>query len=289
MKKNKPIVVGIGELLWDVLPTGKRAGGAPINFVYHATQFGAEGYAISAVGNDVSGTEIIQELDKSGINHLLGSVEYPTGSVMVELKEGIPTYTIIEGVAWDHIPLTQEAIDLVKKADAICFGTLSLRSPESRATVLSLLNYLPEDALRFFDINIRQSYYSKELIETLLHKANVFKINDEELVLLRGMCDLEGSDEEACRKLLRKYNLKYVILTAGSSFSSIYTADEASTIPTPKVQVADTVGAGDSFSGAFIYSILTGKSLREAHQAAVETAAFVCTREGAWPAYPNKD
>lgn len=156
MKKNKPIVVGIGELLWDVLPTGKRAGGAPINFVYHATQLGAEGYAISAVGNDVSGTEIIQELDKSGINHLLGSVEYPTGSVMVELKEGIPTYTIIEGVAWDHIPLTQEAIDVVKKADAICFGTLSLRSPESRATVLSLLNYLPEDTLRFFDINIRQ-------------------------------------------------------------------------------------------------------------------------------------
>ena len=289
MKKNKPIVVGIGELLWDVLPTGKRAGGAPINFVYHATQLGAEGYAISAVGNDVSGTEIIQELDKSGINHLLGSVEYPTGSVMVELKEGIPTYTIIEGVAWDHIPLTQEAIDVVKKADAICFGTLSLRSPESRATVLSLLNYLPEDTLRFFDINIRQSYYSKDLIETLLHKANVFKINHEELVLLRGMCDLEGSDEEACRKLLRKYNLKYVILTAGCDFSSIYSQDDQSTIPTPKVEVADTVGAGDSFSGAFIYSILTGKSLREAHQAAVETAAFVCTREGAWPEYPNKD
>lgn len=288
-KNNKPVVVGIGELLWDVLPTGKRAGGAPINFVYHATQMGAEGYAISAVGNDLSGTEIIQELDKSGINYSLGSVEYPTGSVMVELKEGIPTYTIIEGVAWDHIPLTQEAIDLVKKADAICFGTLSLRAPESKATVLSLLNYLPEEALRFFDINIRQHYYSKELIETLLHKANVFKINDEELVLLRSMCDLEGTDEEACRKLLRKYNLKYVILTAGSEFSSVYAVDDQSTIPTPKVTVADTVGAGDSFSGAFIYSILTGKSLREAHQIAVETAAFVCTQEGAWPSYTNKN
>lgn len=289
MKKNKPIVVGIGELLWDVLPTGKRAGGAPINFVYHATQMGAEGYAISAVGNDLSGTEIIQELDKSGINYSLGSVEYPTGSVMVELKDGIPTYTIIEGVAWDHIPLTQEAIDLVKKADAICFGTLSLRAPESKTTVLSLLNYLPEDALRFFDINIRQHYYSKELIETLLHKANVFKINDEELLLLRDMCDLEGTDEEACRKMLRKYNLKYVILTAGSAFSTVYAADDQSTIQTPKVKVADTVGAGDSFSGAFVYSLLTGKSLREAHQIAVETAAFVCTQEGAWPPYPNKE
>ena len=289
MENKKPVVVGIGELLWDVLPTGKRAGGAPINFVYHATRLGAEGYAISAVGNDVFGAEIVQELDKNGICHSLGTVEYPTGNVMVELKDGIPTYTIIEGVAWDHIPLTQEAIELVKKADAVCYGTLALRAQGSRGTILTLLSYAREDALRFFDINIRQSYYSKDLIETLLHKANVFKVNDEELVLLRGMCDLDGSDEEVCRQMLRKYNLKYVILTAGSAFSSIYSPDEQSTILTPKVEVADTVGAGDSFSGAFVYSILTGKSLREAHQIAVETAAFVCTKEGAWPAYPNKN
>jgi len=208
---------------------------------------------------------------------------------MVELKEGIPTYTIIEGVAWDHIPLTQESIDLIKRADAICFGTLALRSQASKETILSLLSYAREDALRFFDINIRQSYYSKELIETLLHKANVFKINDEELVLLRDMCKLEGSDDEVCRQILQMYNLKYLVLTAGCAFSSIYTADEVSTIPTPRVEVADTVGAGDSFSGAFVYSVLTGKSLREAHQTAVETAAFVCTQEGAWPPYPNKD
>lgn len=289
MENKKPIVVGIGELLWDVLPTGKRAGGAPINFVYHATQMGAEGYAISAVGNDLSGTEIVQELEKNHISNSLGTVEYPTGSVMVELKEGIPTYTIIEGVAWDHIPLTQESIDLIKRADAICFGTLALRSRASKETILSLLSYAREDALRFFDINIRQSYYSKELIETLLHKANVFKINDEELVLLRDMCKLEGSDDEVCRQILQMYNLKYLVLTAGCAFSSIYTADEVSTIPTPRVEVADTVGAGDSFSGAFVYSVLTGKSLREAHQTAVETAAFVCTQEGAWPPYPNKD
>ena len=218
---------------------------------------------------------------KNHISNSLGTVEYPTGSVMVELKDGIPTYTIIEGVAWDHIPLTQESIDLVKRADAICYGTLALRSQASRETILTLLSYAREDALRFFDINIRQSYYSKELIEALLHKANVFKVNDEELVLLRSMCDLEGTDEEVCRKMLRKYNLRYVILTAGSAFSSIYSPGEQSTIPTPKVQVVDTVGAGDSFfSGAFVYSILTGKSLREAHQLAVETAAFVCTQEG---------
>lgn len=289
MENKKPIVVGIGELLWDVLPTGKRAGGAPVNFVYHATQLGAEGYAISAVGNDLSGTEIVQELDRNGIRHLLGTVEFPTGSVKVELNNGIPTYTIIEGVAWDHIPLTQTAIDLVKKADAICFGTLAQRSSASRIALQTLLSYAREDALRFFDINIRQSYYSQELIESLLEKANVFKINDEELELVRRMFSLATDEDMACRQLLERYQLRYLILTAGSRCSTIYTSDATSTIPTPKVEVADTVGAGDSFSGAFVYSLLTGKSLREAHRIAVDTAAFVCTQAGAWPAYPKKD
>ena len=104
MENKKPVIVGIGELLWDVLPTGKRAGGAPVNFVYHATQLGAEGYAISAVGNDLAGTEILQELDKNGIGHSIATVDYPTGTVLVELNKGIPTYNIVEGVAWDHIP-----------------------------------------------------------------------------------------------------------------------------------------------------------------------------------------
>ena len=287
MEKNKPVVVGIGELLWDVLPTGKRAGGAPINFVYHATQMGAEGYAISAVGNDLSGTEIVQELEKNHISNSLGIVEYPTGSVMVELKEGIPTYTIIEGVAWDHIPLTQESIDLVKKADAICFGTLALRSQVSKDTILSLLTYAREEALRFFDINIRQHFYSKELIESLLELANVFKINDEELEMLRPMFGLEGTIEDMCRWFMKKYGLRYLVLTAGAEYSTIFSEEEVSTIPTPKVQVVDTVGAGDSFSGAFISSILTGKPLREAHEKAVKVAAYVCTQSGAWPAYPK--
>lgn len=290
MEKNKPIVVGIGELLWDVFPTVKRAGGAPINFVYHATQLGAEGYAISAVGNDVSGTEILQELDKNQISHRIATVEYPTGSVLVELNaHGSPTYTIIEGVAWDHIPLTQPAVELMKRADAICFGTLAQRSADSRATLQSLLSYAPADALRFFDINIRQHYYSKEVIELLLGMANVFKINDEELELLCPMFGLEGTTEDLCHWFIRKYALRYLVLTAGADFSTIYAPDEHSTLRTPQVKVVDTVGAGDSFSGAFVYAILTGKSLREAHQLAVETAAFVCTRSGAWPAYDNKE
>ncbi len=282
---RKPVVVGIGELLWDVFPDEKKAGGAPINFVYHASQLGAEGYAISAVGNDVFGTEILQELEKSNIRHFIDTVDHPTGSVMVELNDGKPTYTIIEGVAWDFIPLTEQSIELVKRADAICYGTLAQRAEVSRKTISSLLSYAKADALRFFDINIRQHFYSRKLIEECLEKANIFKINDEELELLRPMFGLDGSVEEVCRWFIQKYSLKYMILTAGSEYSSIYTVDEQSTIKTPSVTVADTVGAGDSFSGAFVYSILTGKSLKEAHRAAVDIAAYVCTKSGAWPVY----
>lgn len=287
MKKERPIIVGVGELLWDMLPSGKRAGGAPVNFVYHATQMGAEGYAISAIGNDANGREIEKELLDNNIGNLLAHVDYPTGIVEVELKDGIPSYNIVENVAWDHIPLQKESLDLMSKADAVCFGTLSLRSPESRNTILSLLDATPKDSLRLFDVNIRQNYYSKELIVELLKKSNVFKINDEELVLLRTMMELPENEEEAARQIMREYDLKYLILTAGSKYSSVFSETDTSTIITPKVEVVDTVGAGDSFSGSFIYSILTGKSLKEAHESAVKTAAFVCTQEGAWPKYHN--
>ena len=289
MNTQKKVVVGIGELLWDVFPDQKKAGGAPVNFVYHATQQGAEGYAISAVGNDVFGTEIIQELEKNRISSaFIATVDYPTGSVLVELKEGIPSYTIVEGVAWDHIPLTQQAIELMKRADAVCFGTLAQRHADSHHTLTELLSYTREEALRFFDINIRQHFYSKELIESLLQWANVLKINDEELELLRPMFGLQGDTDQICRWFMQQYNLRYLVLTAGADYSTIYSETESSTIPTPRVQVADTVGAGDSFSGAFVNAILAGKPLQEAHRNAVETAAFVCTKQGAWPTYPTE-
>lgn len=281
--KQKPVVVGIGELLWDVLPNGKRAGGAPVNFVFHATQLGAEGYAISAVGNDIDGTEILKELDKNGIRHCISTVDYPTGNVLVELKDGIPTYNIVEGVAWDHIPLTNDAIALMKRADAVCFGTLAQRHADSRHTLMSLLDYAPSKALRFFDINIRQQYYSEELIRDLLAKANIFKLNDEELAMFCQMFQLNGEEDDCCFHILEQFGLQYLILTAGSRYSKIFTHGKKSELPTPQVKVADTVGAGDSFSGAFVYSILDGKTLEDAHRCAVDTAAFVCTREGAWP------
>lgn len=285
METKKPIVVGIGELLWDVFPTGKRAGGAPINFVYHATQLGAEGYAISAVGKDSLGKEILQVLKENNIANYVESVDYPTGTVQVKLTNGIPSYTIIENVAWDHIPLTKTASDVVKQADAVCYGTLALRNSDSRKTVETLLSQTPKEALRFFDINLRQHYYSKELIEELLREANIFKINDEEILVLSKMFNLTGTEDNLVKYFMDTYKLRYLILTAGEKYSTIYSQTEKSYIETPKVKVADTVGAGDSFSGAFVQGLLSGKTLKEAHRQAVEISAFVCTQTGAWPKY----
>lgn len=285
---KKPVVVGIGELLWDMLPAGKRAGGAPINFVYNATQLGADGYAISAVGKDALGREIITELEKSQIHHILEKNDYPTGIVEVVLNNGIPSYTIVEGVAWDHIRETPEQVEVIKKADAICFGTLALRSAETKKTVTSLLKQAPDKAYKLFDVNLRCGYYSRELIDELLRLANVFKINDEEMVVVKELFGINSDDETACKRFIDEYGLRYLIFTAGEKYSIMYASDgEKSFLETPRVKVADTVGAGDSFSAGFVMGLLTGKTLREAHRQAADTAAFVCTKSGAWPEYEH--
>ena len=286
MKKN--IVVGVGELLWDMLPSGKRAGGAPINFVYHAIQAGADGYAISKVGKDANGIEIIEQLKENNIQYIIDESKLPTSTVEVELESGIPTYKIVENVAWDDIDASKPALDLVKSCDVICFGSLALRSPKSQKNILKLIDSAPEDALKVFDINLRQDFFSKDLIITLLQKANVFKINDVELTLLKQLFSLKGTDEELCYYILQKYNLKYLIFTGGEKFSIIYSPTDATMIKTPQVDVADTIGAGDSFTAAFVQSILNEKTQLEAHKHAVAVAAFVCTQSGAWPKYNSK-
>lgn len=281
--KSRPIIIGIGELLWDILPTGKHAGGAPINFVYHASKLGADSYAITAIGNDPLGDEIMKKVDDIGINHIIERVPYPTGTVIVDLKDGIPEYTINEGVAWDYIPLTNEMKELAKRADAICFGTLAQRSEASRTTIHSLLSLVPDTAYRILDINLRQHYYSKEIITTSLKYCNILKMNDEELELIIEILGIEAdNNNDACKYLIKTFNLKFLILTAGADYSAVFTMETSSLIKTPKVNVIDTIGAGDSFTGSFISSILKGKTLKEAHQDAVNMSAHVCTKAGAW-------
>ena len=280
---SKPIVIGVGEYLWDVLPKSKKAGGAPINFAYHASQNGAEGWGISAIGDDELGKELLEVAKANGINLSVSTVNYPTGTVQVTLVDGQPSYKICENVAWDHLVLSEKAISLAKRASAISFGTLAQRSENSRDAIAELISYTPKDALIIYDINLRQHYYDKSIIEHSLLMANVLKINDEEIEIIKPIFSLEGKDyDEVCDFLLKKYDLSIVVLTGGDKFSSVYSPEGISTIKTPKVEVVDAVGAGDSFSGAFIGSILNGKTIREAHEIAVDTAAYVCTQPGAW-------
>lgn len=283
MAKVESYVVGLGEILWDCLPEGKKLGGAPANFAFHAGLLGAKTIAVSAIGNDALGDEILRELDAKGLKYLLPRTEQPTGTVQVTLDgEGIPTYEIKTGVAWDNIPLSAEMVQLAEKCRCVCFGSLAQRSEVSRNTIREFLRHTSEDCLKIFDINLRQHFYSKELIHDSLLACNILKINDEELDIVAELFALQAYGvEERCRRLLEDYNLQLVILTCGVNGSYVFASDQKSFLETPKVEVADTVGAGDSFTGAFAASLLAGHTLLEAHQLAVRVSAYVCTKKGA--------
>ncbi|GHV21070.1 fructokinase [Clostridia bacterium] len=282
------IIIGLGEILWDMLPTGKVLGGAPANFAYHASQFGYEGIAVSAIGKDTLGTEILDNLTGKKMKTLLEAVDYPTGTVAVTLDEkGVPQYEICEGAAWDNIPFTAQTEELAKRCVAVCFGSLAQRSIVSRLTIHKFLEYVPADALKIFDINLRQHFYSKEIIVESLKNCNILKINDDEVKIVAELFGIEGEEDAVCKKILKEYGLQMVIETKGAVGSYVFTANETSYVPTPKVQVTDTIGAGDSFTGAFVASLLDGKSIPEAHAKAVEISAWVCTQQGAMPAYEN--
>ena len=286
------IVVGMGEALWDVLPEGKKIGGAPANFAYHVSQFGLPSCVVSAVGNDTLGREIVENFTSKGLNQLIAEVPYPTGTVQVEIDQaGVPQYEIKENVAWDNIPYTARLEQLAERTKAVCFGSLAQRNVVSRNTINRFLDAMPRtnDTLVVFDVNLRQGFYNKEILCNSMKRCNILKINDEELVTVSRMFGYPGIDlQDKCWILLGKYNLKMLILTCGINGSYVFTPGNVSFQPTPKVEVADTVGAGDSFTAAFIASILKCKSVREAHSLAVQTSAYVCTKKGAMPVLPSE-
>lgn len=292
MSQNQKLVVGMGELLFDVFPTGKKIGGAPVNFAYHVGQLGIESLAISAVGNDELGREIMDILQEKRINNIVPLVAEPTGTVQVTLDEkGVPSYEICEGVAWDNIPCNKELVEVAKSCRAFCFGSLAQRAEQSRNAINLFLDSMDsgDDALRIFDINLRQAFYSREIIEESLKKSNVLKINDDEFRTVGNMLGYDGEDfERGSRLLMERYGLKMVILTCGEIGSHIFYEGGSSFLPTPKVEIADTVGAGDSFTAAFVASLLSGKSIEESHRKAVEVSAYVCTQSGAMPIIPEE-
>lgn len=289
---NTDIIVGLGEALWDVLPEGKKLGGAPANFAYHVKQFGFNSMAVSAVGDDKLGEETLAALNEKGLDYIMAQVPYPTGTVQVTLDEdGIPTYDIRENVAWDNIPFTPELEDLARNCRAVCFGSLAQRNVVSRETIYKFLDTMPtgDGRLRIFDINLRQNFYTKEIIAESLYRCNILKINDEELVAIGRMFGYPGLDmRDKCWLLLGKCNLDMLVLTCGTNGSYVFTPGNVSFQETPLVEVADTVGAGDSFTGAFCSAILKGMSVADAHKLAVKVSAYVCTQSGAMPELPKE-
>lgn len=277
-------IIGLGEILWDMLPTGKQLGGAPANFAYHVCRLGGNGWAVSAISDDGLGREIKNTLSTKKLNTILEEVNEPTGTVQVTLNAaGVPTYDITEGVAWDHIPFTERIGNLAKETSAVCFGTLAQRSPESRATIHKFIESMPAGSLKVFDINLRQKYYDEKIISDSLRLADILKINDEELEIVSEMLCLTGTSEERCRAISREFNLKFVILTMGGDGSKVILEDRVHLSTPGKINIVDTVGAGDSFTAAFMLAYLRGESIENAHTLATEVSSYVCTKAGAMP------
>ena len=290
-------VVGVGEVLWDLLLTGAQLGGAPGNFAYHAHALGAEARVITRVGKDDYGREIIRRFQEMGLPDAAVQVDEtaPTGTAKVELSGvGLAHFTIQENVAWDCLALTEEALAAARAADAICFGSLAQRSEPSRTTIQQLVATAPAGALRVFDINLRQQFYSRGVIEGSLRLANVLKLNDDELPILAEMFNLMGSTEnQSCgeierqiERLAQAFSLQVVALTRGANGSLLWQGRRWSDCPSRPVKVVDTVGAGDSFTAALVLGLLGRKDLDEINTIANDVARFVCSWAGATPALP---
>ncbi len=283
-------IAGIGELLWDVLPQGKQMGGAPYNFAFHAMQAGFDTHVVSAVGEDPDGKEILQVMSELGLDqtYIQNHPDYPTGTVTVELAgEGIPTYTIHENVAWDHIYWNKDLAKLAVEVDAVCFGSLAQRNQVSGNTIRRFMETARPECLRVYDINLRQSFYDRETLFQSLKLSNVLKLNENELPLLAGFLGFEGSEQEILTKLLNEFQLRLIAYTKGSQGSWLVTPDERSHCEVPSVKIADTVGAGDSFTATLLVGTLNGLPLKKIHASATEVAAFVCSQHGATPKLPN--
>ena len=279
-------VVGIGELLWDLFPEGKRLGGAPANFAYHCKAFGLESFPVSCVGNDDPGRQILPVLESHNVDvsFIATDPEHPTGTVSVQVdKNGKPEYIIHEDVAWDHIRLTEEMVTLAKETDAVCFGSLAQRSKTSRATIRKFLLGTRSDCIKIYDINLRQHYYSQELIEDMLELSTALKLNDEELTVVAELMGISGREKALIEQIASRYSLDIVALTKGSAGSCLYQGGRYSEHKGYDAKVVDTVGAGDSFTAVLVAGLLLNYELDKINDLANKTAAYVCSQPGAMP------
>ncbi|MEO5916254.1 MAG: carbohydrate kinase [Luteolibacter sp.] len=286
----KPLVIGIGEILWDLLPSGPRMGGAPANFACHARALGAESQVASRVGDDEPGAGLLRNLIDLGLPVSGISIDptHATGSVGVKIMEdGQPAFTIEPDAAWDHLVSDPRLENVFAQADAVCFGTLAQRSAASAQTIRGLVSLTGPEALRVFDVNLRQNHYSSATIEASLELANVLKLNDAELPQIAAMLDIQGSVRECLTTLLDRYGLRLIAFTRGAEGSILYDGVEWCEHPGLAVNVSDTIGAGDSFTAAVTMGLLNRWPIGRISEAANEVATHVCSQAGAVPRLPD--
>lgn len=282
--------MGIGELLWDLFPTGARLGGAPLNFCYHCKQLGAQGIPVSAVGKDQLGGDIREILASKNIpdEFVAETPGLPTGTVDVQLDEnGKPVYEIKQPVAWDSIPWSDALVQLAEKTDAVCFGSLAQRNEGSRKTIRGFLQAMKPDALKIYDINLRQDFYSKEIVADSLELCNVLKLSDEELPVVARMFALSGKVEEQLLTLVERFDLQMIAYTRGPDGSLLATMNEISDQPGYPGKAINSVGAGDSFSAALCMSLLAGRTIDEINDHALQVSTYVCMQDSATPELPE--
>ena len=287
---SKPLVAGLGELLWDVVGDNETLGGAPINFVYHAAQLGASALAISTIGDDLRGKRAISSLTDHGVvtDHLTVVEGFPTGYVQASVDaNGVADYLFPDEVAWDRLTIESTTEMLAPRLELICFGSLAQRSQHSRAVIHRFLASLPIKALKIFDLNIRQNFYSREIIRDSLTQADILKLNDDEIELLSRLEDLKGSPEKRLAILVERYRLALGVLTRGEGGSLLVSPTEVSDHPGFQAEVVDTIGAGDSFTAVIGMGMLKGDPLERINEHANRVAAHVCSRRGAMVVLPE--
>ena len=280
-------IAGIGEILFDIFGETEELGGAPINFVYHASALGADGIAVSTVGNDRRGRKALDELKKRGLDVDCISLDdhHPTGYVEARLDEkGVASYEFPDDVAWDHLSPNKRALEIAPRLDAVCFGSLAQRSPVSRQAIRGFLAKTSTHALKIYDINLRQNFYTRNTIAESLELADIVKLNEEELPVMAQMLAISGEDGTILEAVVKRFHLRLAVLTRGGRGSLLVSSEDSSQHPgvTP-TQIADTVGAGDSFTAVVAIGLLKGEDLKTINARANRVAAYVCSRTGAMP------
>lgn len=289
--KSTHILVGLGEVLWDLLPEGRKLGGAPANVAFHARSLGLESFIVSAVGNDAEGREIRRRLREWGLDcrHIHVDENHPTGTVSVAVgPDGSPSFTIREDVAWDYIPFSDDLLELAQKGDAVCYGSLAQRSDVSRATIRRFVQHSKETCLRVYDVNLRPPFYDRSIIQESLEWSNVLKLNADELRAVAGMLSIPGDEDTILQHLLIRFDLELVALTKGKDGSRLFGRAEDSKLSGTCLDVVDSVGAGDAFTAALVAGLLRELPLRTVHRHADLLASYVCTQHGAMPVLPGE-